>query len=475
MRTDRRGRARGARGALLGGALALVAVAAAPGPAAGAPATARPAAAPAPATGTPATRAHAPRAHATDGETVLISVGMGGEPADGPSERASISADGRLVVFTSHADNLVPGDRNGCTDVFLRDVARGRTVRVDRGYDGRESNGCTGIDPVISADGHYAVYSADSTDLVRGVRDGRSHIYRTDLRTGETALVSAAGDGTPGNGDSMRPTLSADGRYVAFATAADNLVTGGKPSGTWDTVVRDMVTGTVVRTSAASDGTPGNAASDGTQISADGRYVTFFSNATDLVEGDTNKKVDEFLHDTATGRTTRLSVTAAGVQSDQITIGGTLSDDNRYVVLNSHATNLTPDSPDTTQDHAYLQDLTTGALRLIDKGADGVPAPGGTFWASITGDGRHIPMSSSGPNLVDGDTNGVRDIFVADLPGGALRRVSVGSDGQQADAASYFPDADQHAQAVVFTSYATNLVPGDTNGQPDIFLHREKP
>ncbi|MFF9410553.1 TolB family protein [Streptomyces anandii] len=473
MRTDRRARARGARGALLGSALALVAVAAAPGPAAGAPATGRPAAAPA--TGTPAAEAQAAGARAADGETTLISVGLGGKPADGPSERASISADGRLVVFTSHADNLVRGDRNGCTDVFLRDVARGRTVRVDRGYNGRESNGCTGIDPIISADGRYAVYSADSTNLVRGVRDGRSHIYRTDLRTGETVLVSAAKDGTPGDGDSMRPTLSADGRYVAFATAADNLVPGDTPAGTWDTVVRDMATGTVVRTSAASDGTAGNAASDGTQISADGRYVTFFSNATDLVEGDTNKKVDEFLHDTVTGRTTRLSVTAAGIQSDQITIGGTISDDNRYVVLNSHATNLTADSPDTTQDHAYLQDLTTGALRLIDKGADGVPAPGGTFWASITGDGLHIPMSSSGPHLVDGDTNGVRDIFVADLPGGALRRVSVGSGGQQADAASYFPDADQHAEAVVFTSYATNLVPGDTNGQPDIFLHREKP
>ncbi|MER6121623.1 hypothetical protein ABT173_02760 [Streptomyces sp. NPDC001795] len=448
MRTDRKARARATRGALLGSALALVAVAAAPGPAAVASA---------------------------DGGTILISVGLGGRPADGPSERASISADGRLVVFTSHAGNLVPRDHNRCTGVYLRDVGRGTTVRVDRGPDGTGSNGCTGIDPIISADGHYAVYSADSTNLVRGVRDGRSHIYRTDLRTGETVLVSAAKDGTPGNGDSMRPTLSADGRYVAFATSADNLVTGGAPATTWNTVVRDMVTGTVVRTSAAGDGTLGNAASDGTQISADGRYVTFFSNADNLVPDDTNKKVDEFLHDLATGRTTRLSVSAAGVQSDQITIGGTISDDDRSVVLDSHATNLTADSPGTGQDHVYLQDRQEGTLRLIDKGADGVPAPGGTFWASISGDGRHIPMASSGSNLVPDDTNNVRDIFVADLPSGVIRRVSVGSDGQQADAASYFPDVDQHADAVVFTSYATNLVAGDTNNQPDIFLHRDKP
>ncbi|WP_371671446.1 hypothetical protein OG985_29785 [Streptomyces sp. NBC_00289] len=449
MRTDRTARARATRGALLGSALALVAVGAVPGPAAG--------------------------ASAADGQTVLVSVGLGGAPANGPSERASISADGRLVVFTSHASNLVRGDHNDCSDVFLRDLTRGTTVRVGRGVDGREPDGCTGIDPIISADGHYAVYSADSTNLVRGVRDGRSHIYRTDVRTGATVLVSAAADGTPGNGDSMRPTLSADGRYVAFATSADNVIPGDTPASTWDTVVRDMATGTTVRTSAADDGTPGDAASDGTQLSADGRYVTFFSNATNLAAGDTNKKVDEFLRDVRTGRTTRLSVSAAGVQSDQITIGGTISDDNRYVVLNSHATNLTADSPGTGQNHIYLQDLQEGTLRLVDKGDDGEPAPGGTFWASITGDGRHIPMASAGPHLVAGDTNNVRDIFVADLPGGELRRVSVGAGGAQADAASYFPDADQHADAVVFASFATNLVTGDTNGQPDIFVHREKP
>ncbi|MZD07199.1 hypothetical protein GTW43_19215 [Streptomyces sp. SID5785] len=446
MRKHRTARARATRGALLGGALALVA-AAAPGPAAG--------------------------AAADDSETILVSVGLNGRPADGGSERASVSADGNLVVFASHAGNLVRGDHNACTGIYLRDIARRTTVRVDRGRGGAPSDGCTGIDPIISSDGRYAVYSADATNLVRGVRDGRSHIYRTDLRTGETVLVSGI-HGTPGDGDSMRPTLSADGRRVAFATSATNLVPGA-PAGSWQTVVHDLRTGTLVRTSAADDGTPGNAASDGTQISADGRYVTFFSNATNLVADDTNKKVDEFLHDTRTGRTTRLSVNAEGVQSDQITIGGTVSDDNRYVVLNSHATNLTSDSPDTTQDHAYLQDLRTGALRLMDKGADGVPAPGGTFWASITGDGRHIPMASSGPALVGGDTNKVRDIFVADLPSGDLRRVSVGSGGEEADAASYFPDADQHAATVVFTSYATNLVARDDNDQPDIFLHRQKP
>lgn len=417
---------------------------------------------------------HAGEPAAAGGETVLVSVGLGGAPADGPSERASVSADGRLVVFTSHASNLVPGDHNDCSDVFLRDLDRGTTVRVNRGLNGTESNGCTGIDPIISADGRHVVYSADSTNLVRGVRDGRSHIFRTDLRTGRTVLVSGTADGTPGNGDSMRPTLSADGRYVAYATSADNLIPGDTPAGVWDTVVRDMANGTTRRTSAADDGTPGNAATDGTQISADGHYVTYFSNATNLVPGDTNHKVDEFLHDRTTGRTTRLSVSADGVESDQITIGGTISDDNRYVVLNSHATNLTPDSPDTGQNHIYLQDLRQGTLRLIDKGADGEPAPGGTFWASITGDGRHIPMASAGPNLVADDTNKVRDIFVADLPGGELRRVSVATGGGQADAASYFPDADQHARTVVFTSYATNLVTGDTNGQPDIFVHREQ-
>ncbi|MGW6707977.1 hypothetical protein ACWGDE_24225 [Streptomyces sp. NPDC054956] len=449
MRKDRAGRVRAACGAMLGTALAFVAVAAVPAPAA---------------VGHPG--------HATTDETLLVSVGVGGQPANGPSERGSISGNGRLVVFASHASNLVRGDHNDCSDVFLRDLYRGVTTRVNQGVRGEESDGCTGIDPIISANGRYVVYAADSTNLVADSTNGKSHIFRTDLRTGRTVLVSAAGDGTQGNGDSMRPTISADGRFVAFATSADNLIPGDTPASVWDTVVRDMETGEVVRTSRATDGTPGNAATDGTQISADGKFVTFFSNATNISPGDTNHKVDEFLHELATGKTTRLSVSTAGVESDQITIGGTISDDNRYVVLNSHATNLTAESPATGQNHTYLQDLQTGELRLIDKGADGVPAPGGTFWASITGDARHIPMSSSGPNLVGADTNNVRDIFVATLPSGELRRESVGNAGEQADAASYFPEADDDASTVVFTSYATNLTAGDTNGQPDIFVRR---
>ncbi|MBT2467898.1 hypothetical protein J7E97_08420 [Streptomyces sp. ISL-66] len=448
MRKDRAGRVRAACAAMLGTALTLVAVAAAPAPAAGR------------------------RGPATTDDTLLVSVGMGGQPANGPSERASISGDGRLVVFASHASNLVRGDRNDCSDVFLRDVNRGTTTRVNEGLRGAESNGCTGIDPIISANGRYVVYSADSTNLVSGGTDGKSHIFRTDLETGRTVLASAAANGAQGNGDSMRPTITADGRYVAFATSADNLIPGDTPASVWDTVVRDMTTGAVVRTSRAADGTPGDAASDGTQISADGKFVTFFSNAANLTQGDNNHKVDEFLHELATGRTTRLSVSPEGVESDQITIGGTISDDNRYTVLNSHATNLTAQSPATGQNHTYLQDLQTGELRLIDKGADGVPAPGGTFWASITGDALHIPMSSSGANLVAADTNNVRDIFVADLPGGELRRESVSSTGEQGNAASYFPEADQDASHVVFTSYASNLTAGDTNGQPDIFVRR---
>lgn len=449
MTTHRARRTRALHGALLGTSLALV-TAAAPAPAA-------------PADG-----------HVTtaDARTLLVSVGMNGEPADGPSERASVSGDGRLVVFASHATNLVPHDTNGCSDVFLRDIPRARTVRVNVGMDGQESNGCTSIDPIISRDGRYVVYAADSTNLVAGADNGLSQIFRTDLRTGETVLVSADAGGEAGDNDSLRPTVSADGRYVAFTTAARNLLGEGVDG--WQTVVRDMEGDTLTVTSRSSDGTPGNRASDGTQISADGRYVTLFSNATNLVSDDTNATVDEFLHDTRTGRTTRLSVNASGTESDKITIGGTISDDNRYVVLNSHATNLTPQSPDTGQDHAYLLDLTTGELRLLDKGPDGVPAPGGTFWASISGDSRHVPMSSSGPQLVAGDTNKVRDIFVADLPGGDIRRVSVGSAGEQADAASYFPDVDHDASTVVFTSYATNLVPGDTNGQPDIFVRRDR-
>jgi Tol biopolymer transport system component len=266
------------------------------------------------------------------------SQGLDGAQPTGDSTAPSINADGRYVAFTSSASNLVIGDGNGETDVFVRDLVAGTTRLVSLSSDGRQGDGGSGA-PAISADGRYVAFASDAGNLVGGDTDDSTDIFVRDLVAGTTRLVSRSRTGGPADGSSFGLAISATGRDVAFESAATNLV-AGDTNGLTDVFVRDLRYGRTARVSVATGGHP---QADGWSavpaVSADGRYVSFTSAATNLVAGDTNGAADLFVRDRNYGRTYRVSLGAHG-QADHDSRGGAMSPDARYVAFESAGTNL---------------------------------------------------------------------------------------------------------------------------------------
>jgi Tol biopolymer transport system component len=363
----------------------------------------------------------------TSGTTSRISVSTGGAQAQGGSTAGGMSANGRYIVFESDAPNLVPGDSNQVPDVFLHDMASGVTTRVSVGSAGRQANGAS-LQPAISADGRYVAFLSIGSNLVRGDTNGLSDVFVRDLATSRTTRVSVNSRGVQArcNADyceSTEPVLSAHGRYVAFESSATNLVRGDT-NGLGDVFVRDRRTGRTTRVSVDSHGRQGggdrtNTGSNAPAISANGRYVAFHSADTNLVRGDTNRTPDIFVRDRRTGRTTRASVSSSGRQANGESLGGlSISADGRYLAFTSLASNLVSgDANDITD--AFIRDLRTGQTILAsigergNQGDDASAADGVAFSAND----RFLAFSSYAANFVPGDTNIVADALVRDFGG----------------------------------------------------------
>ncbi|HEY0696977.1 MAG TPA: hypothetical protein VGD43_04130, partial [Micromonospora sp.] len=204
-------------------------------------------------------------------------------------------------------------------------------------------------------------------------------------------------------------------------------------------------------------------------VSADGRYVSFDSFAADLVPGDTNAASDVFVRDRRTGRTERVSLTAAGGQVQGRSAGSTLSADGRHVAFVSNGPDIV--GGDTNDIHdVFLRDLRTGRTERISVGDTGNQADNASIDPTVSADGRYVAFASNAGNLVPGDTNGLPDIFLHDRRTGRTERISVGDTGTEADNASIDAVTSGDGRQVLFTSAATDLVPGDTNAVPDVFL-----
>jgi Tol biopolymer transport system component len=400
--------------------------------------------------------------------------------ADDLSEFPSTSGDGRYVAFQSNASNLVPGDTNGVTDVFVRDHQTGDTERVSVATGGAEAD-IGGSGAAISGDGRYVAFESQATNLVAGDTNGIVDIFVHDRDTDTTQRVSVATGGTQASGGtgiigSVQTSISGDGRYVAFSSDATNLVSGDLNE-VDDVFVHDRTTGTTQRVSVDSTGAEANNGSFEPSLSGDGRYVAFGSFAADLVTGDTNNNLDEFVHDRTTGATQRVSVATGGAQANGDSSGSSISGDGRHVAFSSDATNLVAGDTNGATD-GFVHDRTTGATERVSVATGGAQADFGGGSVSISGDGRYVAFASQATNLVAGDTNDALDVFVRDRTNGWTQRASLAVFYQQANGNSGTgggPSISGDGRYVAFESIATNLVDNDTNGEgeaggQDIFL-----
>jgi Tol biopolymer transport system component len=406
------------------------------------------------------------------GTTTRVSVASDGTQGNERSFESSISADGRYVAFYSDASNLVPGDNINMNDVFVHDRQTGETSHVSVASDGTQGN-LHSTFPSISADGRYVAFRSYANNLVPGDTNGDRDIFVYDRQTGETTRVSVASDGSQANSRSSHPSISADGRYVAFESGASNLVSGDT-NNAWDIFVHDRQTGETTRVSVASDGSQTNyVASGSASISADGRYVAFESGDSNLVPGDTNNAEDIFVHDRQTGETTRVSVASDGSQAHYGASSPSISADGRSVAFHSLSNNLVPG--DTNAYDVFVHDRQTGETTRVSVASDGSQSNQQSRNPSISADGGSVAFHAYASNLVPGDTNSDRDVFVHDRQTGETTRVSVASDGAQGNSFSRSPSISADGGSVAFESEASNLVPGDTNGPGvtgiDIFVH----
>ena len=269
----------------------------------------------------------------------LVSITAGGTLGNNASDFSSISGDGRYVAFSSTASNLVIGDNNTSRDVFVKDLVTGTITLVSTDAAGAQGNDASGGPLSISSDGRYVAFTSAATNLVPG-NPFRSFgdIYVKDLVTGAITRASTAADGTLGNGNPSLPSISSDGRYVSFTSNATNLV-ADDTNFQDDIFVKDLATGTIIRASTDAAGTQANGGSPySSSISSDGRYVAFTSNATNLVPGvDNNNSPDVFVKDLTTGTITRISSDAGGALGNKSSLAPSMSSDGRYVAFYSNS------------------------------------------------------------------------------------------------------------------------------------------
>jgi uncharacterized repeat protein (TIGR01451 family) len=445
------------------------------------------------------------------GATERVSLDSAGNQGSSGSSFARISADGRYVAFVSTASNLVPGDTDGWQDVFVHDRQTGATERVsidsagNQGdwhscYIGLGSIGGTGC-LSVSADGRYVAFHSTADNLVPGNPELYEPVFVHDRQTGVTQWVSVDSAGNQRSGGDFT-SISADGRYVAFPSGASNLVPGDT-NGRTDVFVHDRQTGATERVSVDSTGSQGNRESSGlVDLSADGRYVAFSSNASNLVPGDANvcrdypnvgTCPDVFVHDRQTGATELVSMDSTGNQGNGGSGSPATSADGRFVAFSSSASNLVAGDTnalcyngwfyDNCPD-VFVHDRQTGVTQRVSVDSAGNQGNAGSYWPAISADGRYVAFMSQASNLVTGDTNVLCyngsyydcfDIFVHDRQTGVTERVSIDSAGDQGNQDSRWPSISADGRYVAFTSWATNLVPGDTNGAGDIFVRDRCP
>lgn len=416
-----------------------------------------------------------------DGETCvprirLASVSLTNEAGNAYSQYPAISADGRFVSFHGEASDLVPGDTNDTHDVFVFDRQTGEVSRVSVNSAGEEGNSWS-TSSSLSGDGRYVVFSSYANNLVADDTNGELDVFRHDRETGQTIRVSLAHDGSElqgGQDYSAFPTISADGNRVTFNSFASNLV----PDDTNDSVdqfLRDIEAGTTIRVNLHNDGSqsgsPTSSLSFMPHISGNGRYVVFASLWSGF-GGATDSYADIYRRDLQNNVTEYVSYPVATFFNDGSSAAPSISRDGRYVVFHSSSSTLVPDDENGVSD-VFIRDLNTGVIERVsvtDDGQEANDASYASFQRSVSSNGRYVVFMSFSTNLVEGDTNQLGDVFVRDRVLKRTIRVSVGPRGEEGDGHSSDGTISDDGKTVAF--YSTSQTFGvETEGRGQIWVY----
>lgn len=382
------------------------------------------------------------------------------------STKTSMSEDGRYIVFSSLASNLVANDTNGhIADIFIRDTQANTTRLVDVNANGDQPN--VGVqNSKISSNGRYVAFLAYDSSLVSGDNNGRWDLFVKDLQSGSIDLISKSTSGAIANGDT-RPEfdISADGRYVVFSSAATNLVSGDT-NGEPDIFVRDTDQNTTTLVSTSSAGSEGNDMSLSPTISCDGARISFNSYATNLVSTDTNGKSDVFVVDRISGSVS--DITANGNdESDNADI----SCDGATVLINSAASDLITNDTNSRFD-LFAYDIDSGLFDLVDVASDGTQADYGAGIGYLSANGNFVVFESYSTDIAGTEGGGPDgDVFLRNRKKNITERLSK-RDATTDMGSSANVSSESISDDGTKVAFVTNdpLIPNDTNGFEDVYV-----
>jgi Tol biopolymer transport system component len=386
------------------------------------------------------------------------------------SDHSSLSAAGRILAFVSRATNLAPGGTNGIAQIYARDLAAGTTQLASLASAGQADGTCD--DPSVSGDGRYVLFRSAATNLDPGATTSLDRVFARDLAMGTTAHLSVSSAGTPGNGPALgRVRSSFDGQLVVFTSQASNLVASPATGPHSNVFLRNRTNSTTTLVSIDSNGLQGNAFSAQPEMSANGRYVVFESLASNLTTPPLATGFTQiFLRDLATSQTTMVSLTSSSVPANGNCSHPAISADGRYVAFKSSAINLGSTGNSGSPD-VFRRDRVTGTTILVSQAVGGGPAGSlATSPVSLSADGRFVAFASASASIVLPDTNNSDDIFLRDTVANSTERMSIATSTAQANDASRHAWISADGRRVAFASRATNLDAFAANGFEDVYV-----
>jgi TolB protein len=403
------------------------------------------------------------------GETVALLLPAGGEPPDDASGSPALASSGRAVAFLSKASNLIAADADGVRDVLVVDLPSGAAECASVSTDGSKANAdCS--DPALDRRGRLVAFASLADNLVPDDANLQRDVFVRDRKTGVTRRVSVSSAGAEADGHSEHPRLSGNGRLLVFSSVATNLVEGDTNDDS-DVFLRDLLAGQTTRLSLSQAGAQAGGGSLLPEISSNGRFVAFMSHASNITPDDTNPSRDVFVRDLKTGAVEQVSVTSDELCCHAPCGAMTISGNGRRVVFESDAIDL--DGADAwVGGDIFVRDRKLGTTTLLSGPLAGAQADGDSFAPALSANGRWVVFTSLSSQAVEGDGNGVADVFRRDLKTGAVERISVSSEGSEGHADSVEGQVSRDGRLVAFSTRADDLVEGAGNGVALVALRR---